>query len=188
MFTVCDTVLAAYSMDKSVACRHKWNSIVDSIYSDALLCLVYHLYWHHNNGPWWNAWYQTSKNAVVRNYLFLTCNFTFSFHLLEKFQGMNIHWNLITNFISWVLIHTQNTKCMVMWLPTLGYRRSPTLLTFSYRRTVGSLLPHDYRLSVHFLLFTFINNSSSVGVFFFIISCLLAQWLSHMYYRRFLHP
>ena len=52
MFTVCDTVLAAYSMDKSVACRHKWNSPVDIIYSDALLCLVYHLYWHHNDGPW----------------------------------------------------------------------------------------------------------------------------------------
>jgi len=31
---------------------------------------------------------------------FLTCKFTFSFHLLEEFQGMNIHWNLFTNFIS----------------------------------------------------------------------------------------
>lgn len=52
MFTVCDAVLAAYSMDKSVACGHKWNSTVDSIYSDARLCLVRHLYWHLNNGPW----------------------------------------------------------------------------------------------------------------------------------------
>jgi hypothetical protein len=67
MFTVCDTVLATYSMDKSVACGHKWNSTVDSIYSDALFCLVYHLYWHYNNGPRWNAWYKTSKQVFLTN-------------------------------------------------------------------------------------------------------------------------
>lgn len=57
LFVGCNSVLAAYSVDKSVAHRHKRHTSVDHIYCSALWCLVHYLYWRHHDGPWGNAWH-----------------------------------------------------------------------------------------------------------------------------------
>lgn len=66
LIAVCNLVLATYSMDKPLAHGHKWNSTVDSIYSGALFCLVYYLYWHPHDGHWRVVWHQASKILVQK--------------------------------------------------------------------------------------------------------------------------
>jgi hypothetical protein len=74
LVAVCNTVLAACSMAKSLACGHKWKSTMDSIYCGALFCLVYYLYWHPHDGHWRDVWHQASKKSWFRNYwLFENC-------------------------------------------------------------------------------------------------------------------